>query len=303
MAPELTVPAAAAGERLDVFLAAHAGSRSAAQRLIDDGRVTVDGAARPKRHVLAGGETVAVAAPEAAAARPRAAARGVPDRVRGRSPPGRRQAAGGRRPPGARARRGDARAGARRPRGRRRRPRARRASCTGSTATRPACSCSRATSRRTRRSRPRSRGASSCASTWRWSRAGRRRGAARSTPRWAATGACARGCRPTRTSRAPPSPTSRSSGRCPRTRCCGCGSRRAGRTRSARTCSRSGIPSPATRTTAPPGRHGLERQFLHAARLAFAHPATGEPVDVRSPLPADLAAALARAEGGPDPRR
>ena len=70
MAPELTVPAAAAGERLDVFLAAHAGSRSAAQRLIDDGRVTVDGAARPKRHVLAGGETVAVAAPEAATARP-----------------------------------------------------------------------------------------------------------------------------------------------------------------------------------------------------------------------------------------
>jgi len=51
------------------------------------------------------------------------------------------------------------------------------------------------------------------------------------------------------------------------------------------------------------GRYGLERQFLHAARLAFAHPATGEPVDVRSPLPADLAAALARAEGGPDPRR
>src|SRR6185436_18794540 len=72
MAPELTVPAAAAGERLDVFLAAHAGSRSAAQRLIDDGRVTVDGAARPKRHVLAGGETVAVAAPEAATERPAA---------------------------------------------------------------------------------------------------------------------------------------------------------------------------------------------------------------------------------------
>jgi 23S rRNA pseudouridine1911/1915/1917 synthase len=60
MADELIVPALAAGERLDVFLAAHAGSRAAAQRLIDGGRVTVDGAARPKRHVLAGGETVAV---------------------------------------------------------------------------------------------------------------------------------------------------------------------------------------------------------------------------------------------------
>jgi 23S rRNA pseudouridine1911/1915/1917 synthase len=44
-----------------------------------------------------------------------------------------------------------------------------------------------------------------------------------------------------------------------------------------------------------PGRHGLRRQFLHAARLAFAHPVTGRPVDVSSPLPADLAAALERA--------
>jgi 23S rRNA pseudouridine1911/1915/1917 synthase len=68
MARELTVPADAAGERLDVFLAAHAGSRSAAQRLIDGGHVTVDGAERPKRHVLAGGETIAVAAPEPVAA-------------------------------------------------------------------------------------------------------------------------------------------------------------------------------------------------------------------------------------------
>jgi 23S rRNA pseudouridine1911/1915/1917 synthase len=40
------------------------------------------------------------------------------------------------------------------------------------------------------------------------------------------------------------------------------------------------------------GDLGLERQFLHAARLAFAHPITGEPVDVSSPLPPDLAAAL-----------
>ena len=43
---------------------------------------------------------------------------------------------------------------------------------------------------------------------------------------------------------------------------------------------------------------GLNRQFLHAARLAFAHPVTGEPVDVRSELPADLVAALERAERG-----
>lgn len=44
------------------------------------------------------------------------------------------------------------------------------------------------------------------------------------------------------------------------------------------------------------GDLGLRRQFLHAARLAFEHPFTGRLVDVSSPLPPDLAAALARAE-------
>jgi 23S rRNA pseudouridine1911/1915/1917 synthase len=43
-------------------------------------------------------------------------------------------------------------------------------------------------------------------------------------------------------------------------------------------------------------RYGLTRQFLHAARLAFTHPVTSEPVDVSSPLPEDLAMALAAAE-------
>jgi 23S rRNA pseudouridine1911/1915/1917 synthase len=43
------------------------------------------------------------------------------------------------------------------------------------------------------------------------------------------------------------------------------------------------------------GDLGLERQFLHAGRLAFDHPLTGERVDVSSPLPDDLAAALERA--------
>jgi 23S rRNA pseudouridine1911/1915/1917 synthase len=45
-----------------------------------------------------------------------------------------------------------------------------------------------------------------------------------------------------------------------------------------------------------PGSLGLERQFLHAARIAFDHPLTGERVEVTSPLPADLQSALARAE-------
>jgi 23S rRNA pseudouridine1911/1915/1917 synthase len=44
-----------------------------------------------------------------------------------------------------------------------------------------------------------------------------------------------------------------------------------------------------------PGDLGLSRQFLHAARLAFRHPVTGEDVDVESPLPPDLAAALGKA--------
>ena len=44
------------------------------------------------------------------------------------------------------------------------------------------------------------------------------------------------------------------------------------------------------------GRLGLQRQFLHATRLAFEHPITGQPVEAISPLPADLQSALARAE-------
>jgi 23S rRNA pseudouridine1911/1915/1917 synthase len=49
------------------------------------------------------------------------------------------------------------------------------------------------------------------------------------------------------------------------------------------------------------GLLGLQRQFLHAARLSFDHPVTGEPISIESPLPADLAAALERARGRPAP--
>ncbi|MBA2514960.1 MAG: RluA family pseudouridine synthase [Solirubrobacterales bacterium] len=41
-----------------------------------------------------------------------------------------------------------------------------------------------------------------------------------------------------------------------------------------------------------PGRFGLERQFLHATRLVFAHPTTGVEVEAVSPLPGDLRTAL-----------
>lgn len=41
---------------------------------------------------------------------------------------------------------------------------------------------------------------------------------------------------------------------------------------------------------------GLKRQFLHATRLRFPHPVTGDEVDVESPLPEDLTTALGKAE-------
>ena len=44
---------------------------------------------------------------------------------------------------------------------------------------------------------------------------------------------------------------------------------------------------------------GLNRQFLHAARLAFEHPTSGEEIDVVSPLPDDLSRALERAASSP----
>ncbi len=47
------------------------------------------------------------------------------------------------------------------------------------------------------------------------------------------------------------------------------------------------------------GDLGLERQFLHAARLAFEHPITAARVEAESPLPADLEAALALARHRP----
>ncbi len=55
---ELRVPPDAAGRRLDAWLAEAAGSRANAQRLIDDRRVLVDGRPRAKGFQLSGGETV-----------------------------------------------------------------------------------------------------------------------------------------------------------------------------------------------------------------------------------------------------
>jgi 23S rRNA pseudouridine1911/1915/1917 synthase len=41
--------------------------------------------------------------------------------------------------------------------------------------------------------------------------------------------------------------------------------------------------------------YGLSRQFLHAHRLSFTHPVSGERLSFESPLPADLSHALKRA--------
>lgn len=46
------------------------------------------------------------------------------------------------------------------------------------------------------------------------------------------------------------------------------------------------------------GELGLERQFLHARALSFAHPVSGEALQLRSPLPDDLERALAFARSG-----
>ncbi|GAC1437734.1 MAG: RluA family pseudouridine synthase [Solirubrobacteraceae bacterium] len=61
---ELDVPPAAAGQRLDVFLGARLGSRSQAQRLLEQGAVSVDGDSSPaKRRLLSGGELITVSMP------------------------------------------------------------------------------------------------------------------------------------------------------------------------------------------------------------------------------------------------
>ncbi|HEX3873890.1 MAG TPA: RluA family pseudouridine synthase [Solirubrobacteraceae bacterium] len=57
---EVQVPAEAAGERLDSFLGARVGSRAQAQRLLEDGRVSLAGRQVPKRHRVSPGETIVV---------------------------------------------------------------------------------------------------------------------------------------------------------------------------------------------------------------------------------------------------
>ena len=60
------------------------------------------------------------------------------------------------------------------------------------------------------------------------------------------------------------------------------------------------LPVSGDRVYGVPEDLGLDRQFLHAEQLAFPHPFGAARVDVSSPLPADLAAALGRAREEPD---
>jgi 23S rRNA pseudouridine1911/1915/1917 synthase len=62
-----------------------------------------------------------------------------------------------------------------------------------------------------------------------------------------------------------------------------------------------GHPVVGDREYGTPGLLRLGRQFLHATRLSFPHPITGEQVDVTSPLPPDLREALERAGGAVEP--
>ena len=258
----------------------------------------VDGRTRPKSHRLAGGEELEFEPP---APRPSGLVAGG-DRahrpVRGRAPARRGQARRPRRPSGAGPRTGNARARAARVRRRGRgragaagdrapaRPRhvgaARRRPLAGGA---PAAAGARAVAAADARvPRPRRRSAALSPRDDRRTDRPRppRPDAAVARQRHAARGGDAlRGARSC----------------CRAMRCSASRWRRGGRTRSASTSTQSTCRWPATRSTAAPATWGCERQFLHAARLAFEHPFTGEPVDVTSPLPADLAAALVAAGG------
>jgi 23S rRNA pseudouridine1911/1915/1917 synthase len=297
MPRELTAGAEAAGERLDVFLAAHAGSRAAAQRLIDGGHVTVDGAVRAKRHVLAGGELVRVDEPEAAAPSAEAPAARfdvawgdehliVVDKPAGVVVhPARGHAQGTL-----------AQALADRVAGGEDRERAgivhrldRDTSgllvVARSETVQAALKAQLAARELVREylalveGRPPARRGTIDAPLGRDRRVRTRVSTDTDEPREAVTHF--------EVERALPHDTLL------RVRL------ETGRTHQIRAHLLAiGHPVAGDREYGAPGRHGLRRQFLHAARLAFRHPVTGAAVDVSSPLPPDLAAGLERAAGG-----
>ena len=297
MPRELTVPAEAAGERLDVFLAPLAGSRAAAQRLIDGGHVTVDGAVRAKRLVLGGGELVRVEEPDPAA--PAAAVADAPFEIawedehllvidkpagvvvhpaRGHRGGTLAQALAGRVAGGE----DPERAGI-----------VHRLDCDTSgllvvARSEPVHGALKRllAERRLVREylalvegRPPARRGTIDAPLGRDRRVRTRISTDTDEPREAVTHF--------EVERALPHDTLL------RVRL------ETGRTHQIRAHLLAiGHPVAGDAEYGAPGRHGLRRQFLHAARLAFPHPVTGAAVDVSSPLPPDLVTALERAEGG-----
>jgi 23S rRNA pseudouridine1911/1915/1917 synthase len=61
--------------------------------------------------------------------------------------------------------------------------------------------------------------------------------------------------------------------------------------------------SKAARRKAEPERLKLGRNFLHAARLEFTHPRTGKLLELEAPLPEELENFLSRLDAGDDPAR
>jgi 23S rRNA pseudouridine1911/1915/1917 synthase len=291
--PDVPVPPGAAGERLDVFLAGHAGSRSAAARLIDAGHVRVDGETRPKRHVLGGGERVAWTAPEAEEERDVAPAAFVvawedEHLLVIDKPPGVvvHPARGHRRGTLVQALAGRVAGGddPERPGVVHRLDRDTSglivfARSEGVHAALKAALQAREITREYTalvEGRPPARRGTIDAPLGRDRRVRTRRSTETDEPREAVTHFEVVEALPADSLLSVRLET--------------------GRTHQIRAHLQAiGHPVAGDPEYGAAGRHGLERQFLHAGRLAFAHPATGAALDVRSPLPPDLAAALARA--------
>ena len=297
---ELTVPPEGAGERLDAFLAAPLGSRARAQRLIDQGRVTVDGAPRPKRHLLDAGALVMVSEPEEQAPLECAPSAVfavawedehlfVVDKPAGLVVhPGRGNRTGtlAQALVGAGAAGGDdpARAGIVHRLDRDTSGLLLIARTEDAHRALRAQLRERAVQRRYVAlvdGRPPARSGTIDAPIGRDRRVRTRNSTDTDTPREARTHFTVQRELPGSTLLAVTLET--------------------GRTHQIRVHLQAiGHPVCGDRDYGRAGAYGLDRQFLHAAALSFVHPATGAQVRVESPLPADLAAALDRAEGGPD---
>lgn len=299
---ELTVPPEGDGRRLDAFLAHPLGSRAAAQRLIDEGRVTVDGRRRPKRHLLRAGERIAVQEPRPAA--PLEPAPHAPFAVAWQDEhllvidkpagvvvhPGRGNPTGtlAQALVGAGAAGGEpARAGIVHRLDR---------DTSGLMLVARTEAAHRALKARLRDrevgrcylalvdGRPPARSATIDAPIGRDRRVRTRMSTDTDAPREARTHFTVERELPATTLLAVTLET--------------------GRTHQIRVHLQAiGHPVCGDPEYGRAGAYGLARQFLHAARLAFEHPVTGAPISVESPLPGDLAAALELAERGPDHRR